>query len=313
MTIKHKKASAAGASADPAKVGGDDWNDDHLIDAGGLNLPTSATAPAAPASGMQLYAQDVAGQPLPAFVTANGRAIPLQPSLARANVTMWLPQWSSQSPLTFGNPWTVSSGTAISTGPDFTVKRLFAALPYIGANSAATAGSLGRVNTTGPDCSRPFNNTFYGGFRLLARFGCADAATVAGARQFVGLTYTTFTGDPVSQIMLIGVGCDSGDTNLSIYTNDFSGTATKIPLSASFPAHTLGVDVYDLAMYCPRDGASIAVTVTRVNTGDSFNTSLTTDLPQSNTALSFTFQRGNGPTALATRLAIFGLYIEKEF
>jgi hypothetical protein len=314
MPIKHAKTSTAGPADAPDHVGGDDWNSAHVVDTGGIPLTTSATAPATPAAGtLQLFAQQGAAGPLPACVTDNGRVFPLQPSLVRTTMTLWLPQWSTATPTTFGNIVGNLIGTLVSNGPDLTSKKLFGALPNFMIASAITAGATARVGTSSSDCTRPFNSTYYGGFRIVARFGCSDAAVVAGARQFVGLTYTTFTSDPSAQLCLVGVGTDSGDANLSIFTNDFTGSATKIPLGAAFPANTLSTDLYELAMYCPRDGSSIAVSVTRINTGDSFSTTLTTEIPQGNTNLFFVFQRGNGPTALQARLAIFCLSIEKEY
>jgi hypothetical protein len=315
MSIKHAKTSAAGTSADPAKVGGDDWNAGHVIDVGGINLPAAAAAPATPdVDTMQFYAQKLAGgPPLPAFVTPAGIVQPLQPFLGRNVTTLWIAAWGAPNPMaTFGNLNT-SVGSAVSYLPDFTINSMYTALPRFGISSSATAGSVGRYSTNTPDCCRNTAVGGYGGFRVIARFGTNDAAAVAGARQFVGLSMSTFTTDPINQVCIVGVGCDSGDTELSLYTNDFSGTATKVPLGANFPAHVAKTDLYELAMYCPRDGSSITVTLTRLNTGHTASSVLISDLPQSATGLYFIFQRGNGPTALSTRIDIFGLYIEKEY
>lgn len=311
MTLKHAKTSAAGASSDPTKVGGDDWNADHVIDVNGLNLPANSSKPSNPASGQTLFAQTFGGSSFAATLGTAGVPLLLQPLLGRAAATIWVMTQGSATPLAWGN-LNSTSNTALIGTVVFN-QNLYLALPRCGSQSSTTAGSIARTATGAPECMRSTNTTQFGGFRTLGRFGCQDG--LAGMRSFVGLNYSsTPTGDPSAFLGCVGVGTDAGDTNLSIFTNDFSGAATKIPLGANFPAHTASTDVYDLWMYCPRDGSYITVTVTRLNTGDTYTTQLTTDLPPSGTGLYYIFQRANSPTVTgSSRIDIFGLYCDKEY
>lgn len=309
MTIKHKKTSAAGPSSDPAKVGGDDWNDDHLVDASGIPMTGSDTAPATPTSGqMQFWAANIGTTQMPAFLTADG-VFPLQPFLGRRAVAMWIPRVSASTPDQLGVSYTAlpvaQNGTL-----DYT--SFFRSFRRVGASSNATAGTVARL-TSGSAVAARGTVAGTGGFRLVLRYGCADAAAVTGARSFVGLSQTQFNNvDPSTATNVIGVGSDGGDTTLSIFTNDASGSATKIALGANFPDHTLGVDVYELVLYAPPAATWIGVDITRLNTGHRYHTVLTTDLPQSSTAMQILLQRNNNAQALSVQLFCMGMYLETE-
>lgn len=146
------------------------------------------------------------------------------------------------------------------------------------------------------------------------RFGCSDAATVASARTFVGLVGTTSVlgnADPSSNTNIIGVGTDSGDTTLSIMSNDGTGTATKVALGANFPDHTLSTDVYDLVLFAPPNTSSVNWQITRLNTGDTASGTITADLPAGTQLLAPQFWRNSGPTALAVGIDFVGGYFER--
>jgi hypothetical protein len=305
MTIKHRKASTAGASTDPAKVGGDDWNDDHQVDAGGINLPASTAAPVAPPDGtLALYAQNIASDPLPAYITSNGSTNVLQPFLGRGNVIAWIPGWASSSLTVLGQQVNSSGTTYIRTITAGTTSR-FLMMPRLGYGSPTAAGSYARIYTV---ASWARGTT---AMRMVARWGCSDPATVASAaRSFVGLAQTLGTANPSTMLNLVGVGTDSGDTTLSLFYNDATGAATKVSLGANFPDHTLSVDVYELAMACPASGAYMDVEVTRLNTGDVFRTRLTTDLPSTTSGTSAYFLRCNGTATLEVRFDFFSFYLE---
>jgi hypothetical protein len=56
---------------------------------------------------------------------------------------------------------------------------------------------------------------------------------------------------------LIGVGCDSTDTNIQVIRNDGSGTATKVDTGTAPAAAKL----YQLVLECAGGGAGIKVTL----------------------------------------------------
>ena len=159
-----------------------------------------------------------------------------------------------------------------------------------------------------------------GGFYKICRFGTSDAATVAGARMFVGVSSTTSAPTNVEPSTLtnsIGVGHGASDTNLKIYYGG-SAAQTPIDLGSNFPANTLSTDVYELALFAPASSNNtVYYEVNRINTGDVATGTLTgtagTVLPSSSTLLAYQRAwRCNNATAKAVGLDIMSDYIETD-
>ena len=149
-----------------------------------------------------------------------------------------------------------------------------------------------------------------GGFKFVTTFAYTDSQYNSGARQFYGLTSaTTLLGVnstiTVSSLLnIIGIGSDAGDTALSIYCNDGTGSATKTTLSATdFPANrTAGAastDIFSLELYNAPASTEVKYKVTNVTTGVQATGTLTTDLPSTSTMLSFQAIRTSGSTSNA--------------
>lgn len=143
-----------------------------------------------------------------------------------------------------------------------------------------------------------------GGFRFVCSFAPSDSAYGSGCRQFYGmagstadLTYTN-TVLVASLQNIIGVGSDALDDNLQIFTNDTTGTATKIDLGANFPANrTAGsaiTTIYQVQIYNPAGSSSVHYKVNNLETGDSTEGTLTTDLPSLTQGLNFFASRCMG-------------------
>lgn len=313
MALKHAKTSGLGAPADPAKVGGSDWDADHVIDAGGFNVVGSTTAPAAPGAGsVQLWSKLVAGVPLPAWTTPGGQLGVVQNSLAhkRAAWVMPLPNATGFS----GMGIQMQLGAGSLTARSLASSSALAALRRLGFVSAASAGSTASFIHAGfAGFVWRGNAANQGGFRVVLRWACSDAATVAGARSFAGLHLASLGNvDPSSQLNCIGVGTDAGDSTLYLMHNDGAGTATKVALGASFPDHTLSADAYELVLFCAPNASSINVEVTRLFTGDMFRATVTTNLPDATAFVQPLLWRNNGATALAVGVDMIGLYVEAE-
>jgi hypothetical protein len=310
--LKHAKTSTAGPAIDPVLVGGDDWNADHVADAAGIALAASTSAPAAPPSGtLQLWARTQADQPLVAQTTPDGQTLPLQPFLGRKRVALWLPEYTGNF-AGFGATHTTGNGNVGGASP-LSNARYYTTLNRSPATSTSTAGSVATHLSSGVFWRSSVARA--GGWRLVLRWGCGDAASVATARSFAGLIATLpGNANPSTRTDLVGIGSDGGDTNLSVIVNDNSGVATKIPLGASFPDHTLSTDAYELVLTCgsnPRHNA-IGLELTRLNTGDVYRTTLTADLPSVDTQMFAVVNRANGTTALPVRAELIYLYAELE-
>jgi hypothetical protein len=161
-----------------------------------------------------------------------------------------------------------------------------------------------------------------GGFRFVCDFYISDTAYAAGCRQFYGLQGGTADlgySDSItvaSLLNIIGVGSDT-DTNLQIFHNDGSGTATKIDLGDNFPANrSAGAALttsYSVELYNAPASTSVLYRVTNNETGAVATGTLTTDLPANTQGLNFFASRCMGGAGGVTNsgqfdLAILGVY-----
>ncbi len=235
----------------------------------------------------------------------------LQPFFGRNKVGMWVVTGNfATAAIAFGvagpsNQGTLTLRTVASTN-------LFTSTRRLGVVSGATAGNYTGQRASAFQFLRG-DAAGKGGFRAVFRWGCSDAATVAGARTFVGMSATTVGAvDPSSTVNIIGVGTDAADSTLVIMHNDGSGTATRIALGANFPDHTLSADAYELVLFCAPNTSTVGYQVTRLNTGDTASGTISTDLPSSTTLLGPQVMRNNGATALAVGIDLISFYIETD-
>lgn len=315
MALKHTFVSAKTDGADATLVQPSNWNADHVVDGDGLTMVADTSIPATPAAGyMVMFGKLLAGGALPAYVGPNGLDSALQPFFGRNKIGIWSSNgYSTNIPTSIGIGPVINTGTV--TARSVAAGTFFAAAIRVGYVSTATAGSTAAARSDKGQYYRG-NGAGLGGFRVVIRFGCSDAATVADARSFAGLVSTTSAlgnVNPSSNTNIIGVGTDSTDTTLSIIHNDGAGTATKVALGANFPDHTLSVDMYELALFAAPNASEVGWQVTRLNTGDVATGTITTDLPSSTTLLAPQVWRNNGTTALAVGIDLVGGYFERDY
>jgi hypothetical protein len=320
MAVKHLFASGKSDGADATLVQPSNWNAAH--DTPTIELPASAT-PTSPATDfISLFGRKIANRMMTAQVGPQGLDTALQPLLARNKVGFWCPPGNSTTvPGVLGytahslNTATATSRTVATTNVFSRMRRL----GYVG--SVATAGTVtsARVAVGQITTGITIGAVTAGGFFKVIRFGASDAATVSGARSFYGIGSTSAPTnvEPSTLLNSIGVGNGTADTNLSIFWGG-STAQTPIALGANFPANTLSVDVYELALFsAPGNNTSVGYQVTRLNTGDTASGVLTgtagTAIPSNTTLLSYsTNWRSNNATALACAFDIFGDYIETD-
>ena len=271
---------------------------------------------AAPASTIAQFAGNVAGRLMPSFIDSNGLADALQPWLARGGFGLWMPPGNSTVvPGVLGYTAPTVVGTA--TARNVVTSNFFNRLRRLGYVSVATAAGLCEARVAVAQITIG-DGTGLGGFTKICRFGCSDAATVAGARQFVGVSASTAAAtnvEPSTLTNVIGVGHGAADTNLKLY---FGGSAAQAPidLGANFPVNTLSVDAYELALFAHPFAATVGYLVTRLNTGQVASGTLSAataglQLPLNTTLLSYhKAWRCNNATALAVGLDIISDYIE---
>ena len=138
-------------------------------------------------------------------------------------------------------------------------------------------------------------NTLGKGFRFIGSWIYSDQSSggtnwfVPGARQFCGLSSLTTvvaissTVTVESLTNIIGMGSDAADTNLQIFHNDASGTATKIDLGVNFPANKTGAvangEAYQLELYNEFGSTSVKYRVRKLSDGTEVTGTISTNLP----------------------------------
>lgn len=149
-----------------------------------------------------------------------------------------------------------------------------------------------------------------GGFRFVCSFSVSDTAFGSACRQFYGLAGQTADLGYTDAVLvasltnIIGIGSDALDTNLQVFTNDATGTATKIDLGANFPANrTAGSamsTIYQIQIYNPSGSATVRYKVVNLETGNTAEGSITTDLPAQTQGLNFFASRCMGSPTTGT-------------
>jgi hypothetical protein len=147
------------------------------------------------------------------------------------------------------------------------------------------------------------------GWKMAVAFGVSDTAFNTGARQFYGMTSNTAslglssTVTVESLLNIIGIGSDASDTNLQIFHNDGSGTATKIDLGSNFLANrtsgAVATDFFVFEMYNPFDSMNVYYKVTSLENNVTVEGSITTNLPSDTTPITIQAVRTSGASSNA--------------
>ena len=276
-----------------------------------LTLPATQN-PAVPSTDYgTIFIKKIAGRAMAAQIGPTGLDTAWQAHLGGNKVALWMPPGGSTTvPGVFGMAALTATGTA--TARPVAATTLLTRTTRLGYVSAATAGALagGREAvakyTTGAGPG-------LGGFFARYRFGVSDAATVAGARMFIGLDALTAAPtniDPSTKINCIGVGQIAASNNLHIIRGNATAK-TPIDLGANFPANT-NADAYELSLFAPPAGGCYWQ-VRRLNTTFEATGFLpSTETPIATQLLCHQLWRCNNATALAVGLDVCGIYIETD-
>ena len=284
---------------------------------GGLNF-TATADPAAPTGAITMYAKSVGGRIMPKWIGPSGVDTPIQPFLAGNSIGYWRPQGNATTvPGVLGYGALTAVGTA--TARNVTTTNLFSRMRRIGYVSVATVGGLASFRQAAAQIT--VGDGTLGGFHKVTRFGISDAASVTGARMFVGvssLTSAPSNVEPSTLTNCCGVGHGAADTNLKIFYGG-SSAQTPIDLGANFPITAGSANAYELVLFSPpNENGVIKYRVTRLNTGDkaegTINGSGGIILPATTTLLSYMWAyRTNNATALAVGLDLMSDYIETDY
>jgi hypothetical protein len=270
---------------------------------GTLNLTQITSPAAASANNLRLYALDMAGQPI-----LSGRMAFNEPFHYQAALWCGGKRWiypnggtglSSQGVST-GTTGTISHPALANTNRLTQMYRVRAQTANPVGNSAGIRATAGTVN---------INAAGFGGFMYVSRF--ALTTTSVGVRAFNGLTSSTAAltnADPSTQLNIIAMAFDSGQTTWRIMHNDGAGAATTIDLGANFPVDT--TTIYDLFLFCQRGGTSVGYLVINKSTGNTTSGTLAADLPGTSTFLAMQLWVNNGANTGQPTIDTAYMYLE---
>lgn len=284
----------------------------------GLYL-TSTTDPSTPSGQIVVYSKSVGGRLMPKFKGPTGIDSPLQPFLGQNKIGIWNPPGNATTvPGVFGYTAYTVVGTA--TARNIATTNLTTRMRRLGYVSAATVGSLVSLRQPAAQISTG-NGNGIGGFHKIVRFAISDAATVAGARMFVGISSSVSAPtnvEPSTLTQCVGVGHGASDTNLKIFYGG-SSAQTPIDLGSNFPITAGTVESYELILFSPpNENSVIKYKVTRLGTSHVAEGTLSgtpgTTTPIYTTLLSYFWgYRTNNATALAVGLDLISDYIETDY
>ena len=187
-----------------------------------------------------------------------------------------------------------------------------------GATSNSTCGYRGANSGSGPT-----DFAIGTGFYAILNFTFGAEATLnSNSFLFAGLSGTlsdtliSSTSSVQSLLNIIGVGSAPADAFMSIFHNDGSGTATKVPLNPTFfpsnrTAGATNTKFFCLELYNAFGNTSLVTwRITAIDgiaqVGQQSGV-ITTDIPASTTLLSFWCGRTTGATASSVEMSISSL------
>jgi hypothetical protein len=290
-----------------------------LIDTNDLALVANAS-PTSPAAGtVKIFGRSIAGRIMPSFVGPTGLDASLQTFMARDKIGYWNPPGNATTvPAVWGLTAPSTAGTAtarnVATTNVLTRMKRLAYVTTAGAGQLASHYLNLAQHTTGTGAG-------LGGFTFICRFGVSDAATVAGARHFCGMSSTTAAPTNVEpNTLLNSVGMAQLSTDATQWYIVYGGSAaqTAIALGTGLGAPTLNTTAWEIALFSsPNENAVVYYQATNLGTGVSVSGTLSgtpgTTTPSNTTLLTYRQFRTNNATGLAVGLDICSIYLETDF
>ena len=288
-------------------------SEEHLT----LTLVGTTDPGATSSNRLAVYTKPLANRLLLKMVGPAGLDTALQPLIARNKIGMLAPA-GNVTTVSIVGAYTAPTALGTATARTVTTANMFTRMRRLGYVSAATAGALTGARV--PALQVTTGGTVAGGFFKVIRFGISDAAVVATARMFVGVTASLAAPtnvEPSTLVNCIGVGHRAADTNLHLF---YGGTSAQPPinLGANFPTNTSNTDVYELALFAPPNVGDVYYEVTRLNTGHVASGLLSSNggvaIPSNTTLLTYLQSwRTNNTTAAAVAFDIMSDYIETDY
>lgn len=258
---------------------------------------------------LRLYADNVGGRIMLKMLGPSGLSTSLQPAIYANGMYIVAPGTGAVMNV-LGGPAVTVVGTM--THPNLVAGGLRVSTSRAQTLSAATANSIAEVRGT---FARIFGGDAPGLGGHTTRIRCAFPSTTALQRGFAGVTSSTAATAATSTVAaltnMVGIGFESADTNLYMYSNDAVGSASRVNLGANFPISVNSV--FDLTMFSAPNSGVIGYRVDRLDADVAPATgTLTTDIPASTTFLAPHVWINNGGTAAAVQMDLMRIYLETD-
>lgn len=271
----------------------------------------------------RIVARTLAGKALLGVIGNTGGESLLQPLLATTKVARTNPLGNSTTAeIADGQAWTTIVGT--STARNVATTNALTRMKRRGLVSAATAGSLthqrGGSGTTGVAQYTTGTSGSYplGGFMFVHRFGISDAATVSGARMFIGLAASTAAPtnvEPNTLVNCVGIAQLSTDATQLYLVYGGTSAQTAIALGATDFSISTTTPI-ELALFAPAAAVRlIYYQVTNLANGNKVTGTLSgtaAQIPDSTVLLCPHMWRCNNATALAVGVDLCSNYIATD-
>lgn len=213
---------------------------------------------------------------------------------------------SSNTISTMGIQFTTTgaaTGTTISSSSPYRARPHKYEYVVSTASTSAVAGYRGQVDEVRQD----------DGFVYSVTWGPVIGVSNTSKRAFAGLRNSPSAPTDVSPTTLVecfGMGWDdANDTNIQIFHNDASGTATQIDLGSGFPIPTADrTDFYTLYVYVPKGGAGWYYKVVDESDGTTATGLVTTNLVASSSFVRPFNYTSVGGVSAQTGIGIFTIY-----
>jgi hypothetical protein len=283
------------------------------VEVSGGNLKLLGTSdPAAPTSGLLLYAKAIAGRVLPKVIGPSGVDTVLQTGLHGNSIFLMAPSNSTIAPTIIGGA--ITALATISHQQTFASANPWQATRRTRFQTTAVAANTSGVRTIYGQWSLG-NAVGFGGFFFRAQLGMN--INLNGGQKFCGMSFaaTAIAGEPSGLVNMCGMGYDAVDVstgNWKFMRNDGTGSAIKVDLGVNAARNTN--DGYDLIMYAKPNAAELFVRIVNIHSGVTvLDTSYTTDIPAANVPMTFKCEVRNGAVAAFDNIEIAKAYIESDY
>lgn len=274
-----------------------------------LSLADRAQPASPSAANALIYSHDVGNVGVPMLLMPLGDPLPL--TLFGGLLKKWsvIGDGSQADLLHYGTM--TASGTLSGVSVSMTGSTLLQFHPHQSMATSAATNQIGGGRWTGGNHAGFYRNyttnANVGGGYFHFRFAYENALSTG--KLAVGLVSTTAAVgmgsgvQPSAQVSCIMLGADEGDTNLHFMHNDGSGTCTKVDIGVAKTA--LSSCLLDLYILLDRNG-NAKISLHNLENGNKYSADITADLPADNTLMYPKAFTGNGATATAVTMRIYG-------